>query len=282
MTRFNTRLFFVSVFFPALFLAALALGGHLGGGINGDADGEYKRPPTIEENFFVYTTEVDDSNTTILEQTLVWDQDARRSSMLATGTLVHGLLQQIRRCDLIPSGYSSQVGGPNPAVPSTWSCENYTIPLADEGPDTCQYNGFWNFPFMRYVGQEYFANTDCDKWTYWMNDEQYAFWTVEDKAVPVASGKVYSDSYGLWTLYFTGFIPGSPPLSDFEGVDGCTCPDVPYPSSKAINANNETVKEVSSSSDSTSTSISVSSYSDLMKRANNRVSKINRGMGMIN
>jgi hypothetical protein len=53
---------------------------------------ESKVNPVIDPNFQVSLVEVDANNVTILEETLAWDIDLRRSHMYAEGSLVHGLV----------------------------------------------------------------------------------------------------------------------------------------------------------------------------------------------
>lgn len=51
---------------------------------------ESKQNPVIDPNFQVSLVEVDADNVTILEETLAFDIDLRRSHMYAEGSLVHG------------------------------------------------------------------------------------------------------------------------------------------------------------------------------------------------
>ena len=52
-------------------------------------------------------------NSTVVVQTIAQDSVLRRSSMAAAGSLVHGYLQQIKRCDLpLGEAWYASVGGP--------------------------------------------------------------------------------------------------------------------------------------------------------------------------
>jgi hypothetical protein len=67
-----------------------------------------KEQPVFSENFATNTIEVDEkTNETVVQQRLVFDVDKRRSMMYAKGSLVHGALQQIRRCDIHPQVWLS-------------------------------------------------------------------------------------------------------------------------------------------------------------------------------
>ena len=70
--------------------------------------------PDYAETFTVHTTESTqpDGDVTV-RQTIVQDAGARRSMMLAHGRLVSGVMQQIRRCDLQPTGWLATIGGPS-------------------------------------------------------------------------------------------------------------------------------------------------------------------------
>ena len=106
-------------------------------------DGEDPTIPTISNDFTCQTEEVDKDGNTVLEQLLVWSASARRSLMSARGSLVHGYMEQIKRCDLIPdSGWFSNAAGTS-GLGSTWSCTNTSIPVKSELPTNCQYGSFW-------------------------------------------------------------------------------------------------------------------------------------------
>ncbi|KAJ1417350.1 hypothetical protein B484DRAFT_400853 [Ochromonadaceae sp. CCMP2298] len=248
----------------ALYLAAFAalvVGAH-GHGTEQINQIDTKPPPTISENFLVYTNEVDEGNSTIVEQTLAFDQDARRSNMYAFGSLVKGALQQIRRCDIHPSGWWSSAGGPD-VDPSTWQCSNMTISLIGELPRNCEFNDFWGLPPMKYEGTEELNGIVGDMWTYWAAEEQYAFYTLVDQAVPLASGKIYSPSSSLWTIFFYGFQSGPPPLQAFEPLSGSDCPDATPPADPGLPTRSIKVPAAGPVAP-------VATYGDLMRAANAR------------
>jgi cyclophilin family peptidyl-prolyl cis-trans isomerase len=170
------------------------------------------------------TVEVDATNTTIVEQRLVFDIDLRRSLMYAEGSLVKGAMQQIKRCDLMPAtGWYSNAGGPQAEKPSTWSCENDTIPVYAELPKYCQYSNFWDFPTMTYIGEDDVNGKTCDRFEYHSGTDTYAFWAIGE--IPCATGRVRSATSSLYTIFFTDFIPGTPPESAYASIDSLTCPD---------------------------------------------------------
>lgn len=194
--------------------------------------GNAKDIPVISPNFVANTVEIDDTNTTVVEQRLVFDIDLRRSMMYAQGSLVHGAMQQIRRCDIHPQGWMSSAGGPDVDDPSTWACTNTTIDRKAELPNSCQYSSFWSFPDnMKYSGRDYINGTSCDQWIYYSGGDEYALWVQEGVVdgelvtIPVANGKIKSSSGGLWTIYYHDFVPGSPNDSEYDPVDGSNCPD---------------------------------------------------------
>jgi cyclophilin family peptidyl-prolyl cis-trans isomerase len=195
--------------------------------------------PTINPNFMCSTVEVDSTNTTIVEQRLVFDVDLRRSLMYAEGSLVKGGMQQIKRCDLMPAtGWYSNAGGSQADKPSTWSCENDTIPVYAELPRYCQYNNFWDFPAMKYVGEDEMTNgKTCDRWEYHSGTDTFAFWAIGD--IPCATGRVKSATSSLYTIFFTDFIAGNPPVKAYNSIDGLTCPDATPMTDGYINKNNE-------------------------------------------
>ena len=196
--------------------------------------GHSKEIPIINPNFVANTIEVDETNTTIVEQRLVFDIDLRRSMMYAEGSLVHGAMQQIRRCDIHPQGWMSSSGGPNIDDPSTWTCTNTTISRKAELPNSCQYSTFWSFPTdMKYAGRDLINNTSCDQWIYFNNGDEYSLWVEEGvingemTTIPIANGKIKTSSStgSLWTIYYHDFIPGTPEESEYAPVDGSNCPD---------------------------------------------------------
>ena len=154
--------------------------------------------------------------------------------MYGKGTLVKGALQQIKRCDIHPQGWMSSAGGPDINAPETWECTNITISRVGELPINCQYSNFWAFPDdMKYNGEDNVNGITADKWTYHTSLEQYAVWTTvstdgvtgEIYDVPVANGKVWSNSSSLWTIFYSDFVPGPPEESEFDAVEGSNCPE---------------------------------------------------------
>jgi len=202
----------------------------------GSAYGKPTTPniPKINPNFVVNTVEVDNTNTTILEQKLVFDIDLRRSMMYGYGTLVKGAMQQIRRCDIHPEGWMISAGGPDTSDPSTWQCTNTTINAAGELPWNCQYSTFWSFPDdMKYAGNDVINETPCDKWVYFNGGDEYALWATQgvDASgqiidIPVANGKTLSATGGnSWTIYYYDFVGGTPADSEYTAIDGLQCPE---------------------------------------------------------
>ena len=91
-----------------------------------------KPAPVIDDNFVLNTVEMDLTlNTTVLRQKIAIDMVLRRDYMYAVGTLVEGAMEQIRRCDLHPTGWMSNAGGRDIA-PATWQCDNATISRREE------------------------------------------------------------------------------------------------------------------------------------------------------
>lgn len=211
-------------------------------------------PPVINPNFAVDTLEISGpasagTSNPIVQQTITQDIDERRSNMIAIGSLVNGALQQVKRCDLSPSeGWYVQANGIKPNAPDSWSCTNMTIPVIDEEPQNCQYSSFWTFPkITTYAGVEDINGSKCDKWTYRMDNSGsvYAFWAIQDKAVPCAAGRIENPSSpdSLYTIFFSNFKSGSQPESVYYPEAGVTCPTGTSPSKITVNvAENEAVK----------------------------------------
>lgn len=151
--------------------------------------------------------------------------------MYGQGSLVHGAIQQIRRCDIHPEGWMSSSGGPNIEDPSTWTCTNTTISRKGELPNNCQYSTFWSFPAdMKYMGPDEVNGAACDKWEYSSGGDLYALWATTMTSdngdiydAPVANGKISGD--GEWMIYYKDFVPGSPPEAEYAAVEGCDCPE---------------------------------------------------------
>ena len=201
--------------------------------------------PDISSSFIVSTNEINGAGTeiispdgsyeTVVVQTIAWDVDARRSNMYAEGSLVKGAMQQIKRCDLHPDGWFTNAGGPDVKKPESWSCTNTTISSRGELPWNCRYPNFWAVSDdATYVGVEKVNGLLCDKWIYQLDDgtdDLYAFWAEENEDIPCASGKIKASSEnGLFTIFFTNFLPGPPPLTAFEPKKGSSCPPSTPPS----------------------------------------------------
>jgi hypothetical protein len=192
--------------------------------------GKGKQVPVVSENFQCNSQEVA-NNETVVRQFLAFDTDVRRSNMEAAGSLVHGGMQQIKRCDLMPNeGWYTSAGGPNPKDASTWMCTNTTIPRYGELPYYCEYGTFWSFPPMKYVGEDEVNGVPCDYWEYFMSEDTYGFWATTDadgSGIPLASGRVASPnpSASLYTIFFTNFVGTNPPEESYAAVDGCNCPE---------------------------------------------------------
>lgn len=209
-----------------------------------------KDVPVISANFIVDTKEVDGdisgTGTEVVAQTIAQDIDLRRSNMIARGSLVFGALQQIRRCDLHPSGWYIQASGVQATKPSTWECTNSTITRAGEMPQNCQYSSFWSMPPMKYEGVFEVNGQSCDKWSYVLDDSGsvYGFWTVEDEAIPVATGRTSNPSNPtqLYTIFFSNFVPGSPPDEVFMPQEGVVCPPASDPTTTKMSNSDNSMK----------------------------------------
>ena len=200
------------------------------------APGADKPLPTIAEQFTVSTVEADTTGSKgiVVRQTLVSDQAAKRSKMVADGLLVQGHLMERMRCDLGNRSFNSMSGGPLPP-PAQQTCSNQTM-----DPSGCTFNNFWDFgPGAVYAGVEVLqvagASVPCDRWSYADDGgNEMAFWAAvaPDAAtgsqVPVRSGKTYnaggaSSPYPLWQIDWVGFVPGPPPIAAFDPPSDLNC-----------------------------------------------------------
>jgi hypothetical protein len=147
---------------PSLLLLALGRPALLrgGAGISGGGSGGSPRWfPGYAESFTVQTVEVhpyikqeeEDSSgsggtgrhvvpTVSVRQLIAQDNVSRRSMMLARGQLVRGVLQQIKRCDVHPTGWFASIAGPSMA---RLQCQNQSI---SSSPSDCQWTPFWGIP----------------------------------------------------------------------------------------------------------------------------------------
>ena len=126
-------------------------------------------------------------------------------------------------------GYMLAMGGPPGTNASQWQCVNRTI---DPSPSTCVINNFWSFPSnASYVGvkqvvqQGQKSGVECDMWSYWLASEEYQFFALANKSVPVRISKVKTahPGYHRWHIDFFDFKPGSPPLKDYAVPTGVKC-----------------------------------------------------------
>ena len=91
--------------------------------------------------------------------------------MSAVGSLVGGVEQQIKRCDLHPLGWFAVVGGPSL---DSLMCKNVTV---DPDPTKCQWSSFWGVPANAsgpqvVEGKECGAFPSCMRWSFWDSHEQ--------------------------------------------------------------------------------------------------------------
>lgn len=219
----------------ALIVLVVLLGFLLVGSSAAFIDGEDPTIPSISQDFTCQTEEVDKDGNTVVEQLLVWSATSRRSLMSAKGSLVHGYMEQIKRCDLIPeAGWFTNAGGPRGGG-ETWQCTNTSIPAKAEIPSHCVYNNFWEITSKetpRYIGVENIKGQECDRWDYDSENPntggimKMSFWAKHDApgrespiATPCATGEA-----GVWTLYVSNFVAGEPPLDKFAPTADYSCP----------------------------------------------------------
>ncbi len=193
--------------------------------------------PVYSEQFTVKTHEYDAGGNLVLNQTLAWDLTARRTQMVAEGSLVGGgVLEQIMRCDTVPDpGFFVQAVASSATLsdPSSWSCTNTTV---DSDPSSCQLGSFWENPAVSvFVGNETIDGVECGKWEYRGQSSLYAFWGTAEAPCATAEldGAANSSSY-VWMLTFSDFVAGAPAFPDaFEVTDGVECPSPSTPSSSS-------------------------------------------------
>jgi len=81
---------------------------------------------------------------------------------------------------------------------------------------------------MKYEGVEQVNGQSCDKWTYVIDNSGsfYAFWALEDTAIPAATGRISNSANPtqLYTIFFSNFQAGSLPDSYFIPSDDVQCP----------------------------------------------------------
>lgn len=185
--------------------------------------------PSIPQDFQCNATGVDSSNTTQASAYLAWDVTARRSNLQADGSFVNGALQHIRRCDLFPQSagwYSESWGHLGYDAPSSWACSNSSIPRTQETTGKCDYDSFWTLPEgTKYTGAVDINGVECEGWEFVENEDTYALY-VYNLTTPIALSKVAGNSAtsGLFTIYFSAFVPGSPPMEAYDCIEGVVCP----------------------------------------------------------
>jgi hypothetical protein len=187
--------------------------------------------PSISNQFFLKTIEIDDTNngSVSVHQTIIVDPINQRSHMTADGPLSGGHLEEITRCDVgWKMGYSLTLGGPPGTNVTEWQCTNRTL---NPAPTSCQWSNFWSFPMnSSYQGEEEVTlyngtKIKCDLWNYWDSNEEYSFNTLLDTAIPVRTAKIFTAvaGYHLWHIEFTDFSSGSAPVKDFDAPQGIHC-----------------------------------------------------------
>ncbi len=184
------------------------------------------RLPQYNECFTVRTREVDTpTNTTVLRQFLAQDDLLRRSSMTATGTLVHGFMQQIKRCDLpLGAAWFANIGGPDP---THLQCKNMSI---NPAPADCQWTPFWEIqanasgPFKDTV-----RGLQCDRWEWWEAGQQFGFWGTD--SVPLRTAKLFDPNpqHPPWYIDFLDYQSGPPADAEFDPVLDNNCPAASAP-----------------------------------------------------
>lgn len=179
------------------------------------------RLPQYNECFSVRTREVDTpTNTTVVRQVIAQDDLLRRSTMTATGSLVHGFMQQIKRCDLpLGAAWFANIGGPDQ---KHLQCKNMSI---NPAPADCQWNPFWSIqanasgPFKDTV-----RGVHCKRWEWWSSGQQFAFWGTDH--APLKTAKLFDPNpqHPPWYIDFLDYQAGPPADAEFDPVPGNNCP----------------------------------------------------------
>jgi hypothetical protein len=175
--------------------------------------------PDYAERFTVHTREYDTAHGVTVEQTIASDDKLQRAMMLAKGSMVRGVLQQITRCDIHPVGWFVQVAGP---TTSQLQCQNVTR--------TCQWSKFWTAPPPNATMTDDNINgTACIRWEWWDAGEKMAFWGTQD--TPLRTSKLFSSHTGWapWTIDFTDFVAAAPKMDAFAPLPGAKCPPATGP-----------------------------------------------------
>jgi hypothetical protein len=174
--------------------------------------------PDYAESFTVHTREYDTLNGVVVQQTIISDATLQRSMMLAEGSMVQGVLQQITRCDIHPIGWFVQLSGP---TRSQLQCLNVTR--------TCQWSKFWSAPPSNAsMTDDKINGTSCLRWEWWEAGEKMAFWGTN--STPMRTGKIFSSTgETTWTIDFTGFVAAAPKADAFAPLPGVKCPPAAPP-----------------------------------------------------
>ena len=184
-----------------------------GGASGAPKEAQLRRLPQYDECFSVSTNEADFLvNSTVVVQTIAQDSVVRRSSMAADGSLVHGYLQQIKRCDLpLGEAWYASVGGP---ALTQLQCTNSSI---NPAPADCQWTPFWGIQANASGPiDDTLDGIRCSRWEWWSGGAKYGFWGTA--AAPLRTAKLFETHPGwlLWEITFSDFRAGPPPLSAFE------------------------------------------------------------------
>ncbi len=187
--------------------------------------------PKFDEQFQLNLVEVDDdTGNETLRQTLAVDKYAHRSHMTADGLAIGGHLEQIRRCDIVPTGFFIQVEGGSDQPQSEWTCTNTTV---DSDPASCQWNNFWDIPAnSSYTGSKVVNGLKCSVWSYWDSNIQYEIYAdAMTGTVPVRLRKISKlvPTHPLWHLDFFNYTRGAPPMPAFAAPQGTKCPPASPP-----------------------------------------------------
>ena len=197
--------------------------------------------PNIDPQFWMTSEEIDDTmnGTVILKQTIGIDPVAKRTVMVADGSLVSsgGHMEQIVRCDVGKVGYFLNVGYPTGTKDNI--CNNYTR--------VCNQpmNSFWTFPGnISLVGTvpslpKLDRNPEVEEpkgpfnfYEFWINHEKFNLYTHTAGTVPYWMGKIFTPvpTYHLWHYVYNTFTAGPTPIDLFTLPKGTAqCKHMPPP-----------------------------------------------------
>ena len=197
--------------------------------------------PNIDPQFWMTSEEIDDTmnGTVILKQTIGIDPVAKRTVMVADGSLVSsgGHMEQIVRCDVGKVGYFLNVGYPTGTKDNI--CNNYTR--------VCNQpmNSFWTFPGnISLVGTvpslpKLDRNPEVEEpkgpfnfYEFWINHEKFNLYTNTAGTVPYWMGKIFTPvpTYHLWHYVYNTFTAGPTPIELFTLPKGTAqCKHMPPP-----------------------------------------------------